>query len=71
MPSVIFPARDAAWATVQVVAASVVNPKNPAKNEISYNGLSMDFTIARHLALTSYVSVTWSIYDRLANVAED
>lgn len=27
----------------------------------------MEFGVARHLSLTAYASVTWSIYDRLAN----
>ena len=64
----IFPARGAAWATVQAVAASVPNPQDPANNTITFSGLPMDFAVARHLAITSYVSVTWSIYDRLTNV---
>jgi hypothetical protein len=34
----------------------------------SHDGIEMDFASARHLALISYTSVSWSIYDRLTNV---
>jgi len=34
----------------------------------SHDGIDMDFASARHLALISYTSVSWSIYDRLSNV---
>jgi len=34
----------------------------------SHDGIDMDFASARHLALISYTSVSWSIYDRLTNV---
>jgi len=41
---------------------------NPANSKVRYGQFEMDFAVARHLSLTSYVSITWSIYDRLANV---
>lgn len=62
----IFPARDAAWKVVQSVAqAQRVGGKD---NVVAYGSVEVDFGIARHLALASYVSVAWSAYDRLANV---
>ncbi|EAQ78805.1 hypothetical protein [Blastopirellula marina] len=62
----VFKAREKAWEVVQGVAfAEELNGK---PGLVSYGGIEMEFAVARHLALTSYVSVTWSIYDRLANV---
>lgn len=62
----IFPARTAAWTVVKSVAqAQAIGGKD---NVITYGTVEADFGIARHLALASYVSVTWSAYDRLANV---
>lgn len=37
-------------------------------NTFLYDGVLMDFSVARHLAVTSYIATTWSIYDRLTNV---
>ncbi|MBI4388960.1 MAG: hypothetical protein HY580_02165 [Nitrospinae bacterium] len=63
----ILPAREQAWKIVKEVASSSeLDDTEP--NIIRYGPLKMDFVIARHLALTSYVAVTWSIYDRLANI---
>lgn len=64
--SEIFPARDSAWAAVQTVASPPSVGGKP--NKVSHGPLEMDFAVARHIALTSYVAVTWSIYDRLANI---
>lgn len=62
----IFPARTAAWSIVQSIAqAQAIGDKD---NVVAYGNVDVDFGIARHLALASYVSVTWSAYDRLANV---
>lgn len=59
-------ARDVAWNVAKEVAnTQAVDGKTDV---IRYNNIEMEFYIARHLALTSYVSVTWSIYDRLSNV---
>lgn len=46
---------------------SMSSPTEPSPN-FSHDGVLMDFREARHLTLTSYMTVTWSIYDRLANV---
>lgn len=59
-------ARDVAWNVVKQIANAQAVPGKA--NVVSYNNIEMEFHIARHLALTSYVSVTWSIYDRLSNV---
>jgi hypothetical protein len=66
--SSIFPARHAAWAAVQAVMTSATHTPNPASNMVQHGGIEMDFSIARYLSLTSYVAVTWAVYDRLANV---
>jgi hypothetical protein len=42
-------------------------PDKPSHN-FSHDGIDMDYACARHLALVSFVSTSWSIYDRLANV---
>ncbi|HVZ39743.1 MAG TPA: hypothetical protein VHI13_10735 [Candidatus Kapabacteria bacterium] len=63
----LFDARDAAWEAVQAVARSIRVPTE-AGNRITHGGIEMDFAVARHLTLTSYVTITWSIYDRLASV---
>jgi len=63
----ILEAREAAWKIVQAVASAQSVDGKP--NTIHYtNNIKMEFAVARHLALTSYVSISWSIYDRLANV---
>jgi len=62
----IFPARDAAWKTVQSVANAVAIPDK--NNVVTYGNIEVDFAIARHIALASYISVAWSAYDRIANV---
>lgn len=59
-------AREAAWKIVQDVAAAQEVMNKP--KTVEYANTEMEFAVARHLALTSYISVTWSIYDRLANV---
>lgn len=63
----LFDARQVAWDVVGGVASasSVINAES---NIVRHGQLEMDFSVARHLALTSYVSVQWAIYDRLANV---
>jgi hypothetical protein len=66
--SAIFPARQAAWDAVQAIETSAANAAGPASNTVQHGGIEMDFAVARHLALTSYVAVTWAAYDRLANV---
>jgi len=63
----LFPARDTAWKAVQAVTSSA-NIKDPSRNLVTHGALDMDFSIARLLALTSYVTITWSIYDRMTNI---
>lgn len=74
----IFEARAEAWKLVSEVAKSKAvydkeelnaapnDFKNP--NTVKYGNIEMSFSVARHLSLISYSSITWSIYDRLANV---
>jgi len=66
--SAIFPARKAAWDAVQAVVNAATNATDPARNIVQHGGIQMEFGVARHLSLTSYVVVTWAVYDRLANV---
>lgn len=63
----IFHARQKAWEVVKTVT-STDNIKNPVQNLVIFGGIEMSFEVARHLALTSHAAITWSIYDRLANV---
>lgn len=63
----IFPSRYEAWRIVQTLSQSISAGESQC-NLVVYCGHNIDFAIARHLALTAYVVVTWSIYDRLANV---
>jgi hypothetical protein len=63
----IFTAREAAWESVRSVASALsTNPNSP--NEVTYGSQRLDFGIARHLSLVSYVASAWSIYDRISNV---
>lgn len=63
----IFPAREAAWDSVRSVASALsTDPRNP--NEVTHGSHRIDFGIARHLSLVSYVASAWSIYDRISNV---
>lgn len=63
----LFLCREKAWEVVQAVA-SPDETRDGSSNLVTYGLQKMDFSVARHLALTSYSAVTWSIYDRLANV---
>lgn len=62
----IFPARQMAWDVVKTVALPS-GIREAGCDLVLHGTVEMDFAIARHLALTSYVAVTWSAYDRLAN----
>jgi len=76
----LFGVRDSAWEIVKSlvdpcriereaerVSQQAVGPTKPVPN-FSHDAIPMDFSEARHLALTAYVTVAWSIYDRLSNV---
>ena len=63
----LFPVRDTAWEALLAVTSDD-SVEDADRNLITHGSIEMDFSIARHLALTSYVAVTWSIYDRLTNV---
>jgi hypothetical protein len=74
----IFEARELAWKLVDDVSkAGPIYSKDDLSgdptvrkslNAVMYGNIPMEFVVARHLALAAYVSVTWSIYDRVANV---
>lgn len=66
--SAIFEARTLAWELVNSILNQTNIKERPEDNNVMYGQIKMDYAVARHLALTSYMSVTWSIYDRLANV---
>lgn len=46
----------------------IAAPADQPAQEFSHDGVEMSFPAARHLALTAYLTTTWSIYDRLTNV---
>lgn len=60
-------AREIAWLAVEALAVPP-NGGNVQQNTVVFGTLTMDFAVARHLALTTYVAVTWSVFDRLTNV---
>ncbi len=62
----IFRAREVAWEIVQSLTG--IGDVRGKPGIVLYCGAEMEFAVARHLALASFVSVTWSIYDRIANV---
>lgn len=37
-------------------------------NKVTFGSLRMDYAIARHLSLVCYMTTTWAVYDRLANI---
>lgn len=63
----ILPARKKAWEILQSVPSILENTEE-GSNNVKYGDHKMDFSIFRHLLLTPYVTTTWAIYDRLANV---
>lgn len=80
----LFDTRDSAWRVVESLvdpkriqsekarqqAPQPAPQPGPAKTSynFSHDGIQMDFSSARHLALVSYMGISWSIYDRLTNV---
>ncbi len=66
--SPLFEVREKACNLVDEVAESIATDTESNPNLIQYNNIEMDFATARHLVLTSYITTTWAIYDRLANV---
>jgi hypothetical protein len=60
----LLPIRDKAWDVVK----NLCNNNHEESNQYEYNGMNMDYSIARHLAFVAYITVTWSIYDNLFNV---
>lgn len=57
--------KEAAEAHLRSALAESTAPTVP---NFSFDGQAMDFTLARHFAVTGYVCASWSLYDRLANV---
>ncbi len=76
----LFEIRESAWKIVESlvdekrIKAEELRQKSPRQGvqsgsyNFSHDGVEMDFASARHLALCSYVSISWSIYDRLSNI---
>lgn len=63
----LMPMRESAWNVVN----SVLDDEKVADRTDSivlFCGQSMPFGTARHLALSAYLTTTWSIYDRVSNV---
>lgn len=61
----IFAARGEAW---NAVTRIVESPPESEDNLVTYGAGRMDYAVARHISLTAYIAVSWSAYDRLANV---
>jgi len=66
--SQLFPAKDSAWNLLQSIAFAPLKRTDGDRDFIDVGNVEMDFAVARHLALASYITVCWSIYDRIANV---
>ena len=66
--SLLFEVREKAYNLIGEVAESIATDPESNPNLIQYNNIEMDFDTARHLVITSYITTTWAIYDRLANV---
>jgi hypothetical protein len=78
----LFEVREKAWQGVEAlvdpkrIELEKLRLKDPQRRLIegakmynfSHDGIEMDFPCARHLALASFSSVSWSIYDRLSNI---
>ncbi len=63
----LLPMRDLGWN----VLTSVANDEkvvDRATSLLRFCGQDMPFCTARHLALSAYITTTWSVYDRLSNV---
>jgi len=54
--------REAQRLSRQTSSAATATP------DFTFDSVPMDFPLARHLAATGYVCMSWSLYDRLANV---
>jgi hypothetical protein len=76
----LFEGRNKAWDVMKTLASAdrasreadlvsrrTSNAGEPTPN-FTFDGVPMDFSLARHLAVSGYVCVSWSLYDRLANV---
>lgn len=63
----LFPIRDNALDVIQKLAKTMGEEKAD-NNKVKYCEFEIDFSNARHLALASYITTTWSIYDRLSDV---
>lgn len=63
----LFQMRDAAWQNVLGLTDSA-RIQDFGKNLVSFNMMDVDFEVARHMALVSYVAAAWAIYDRVSNV---
>lgn len=66
--SQMFPARDSAWKLLQSIAVAPLKRTDGGRDFIDVGTVEMEFAVARHLALASYITVCWSIYDRISNV---
>lgn len=60
----LFSARHASWQTVLQLVTQTIDSDG---NSVKYGEVEMEFIVARHLVLTSYLTTTWSIYDRLTD----
>lgn len=64
----LFPLRASAWSCLSNLAVSSGSNRDNRDFVPFSNEPSVDFEIARHMALSAFVAATWAIYDRCANV---
>ena len=63
----LLPIRDESW----LVVNSLLNENNKVDSDntkVIFCSQKMLFAIARHMALGSYITTNWSVYDRLSNI---
>lgn len=61
--------RDYAWKELKLLAdTALAGLGKPIDDEVRFGGVQMPLSVARVLAIDSYLTSTWSVYDRLSNV---
>ena len=64
----LFPAREKTLEMINELVSKVPQLTNMLSNNDVIDDRIKNFVTDRHLAFVAYVAITWSIYDRLANV---
>jgi hypothetical protein len=64
----LFPARLEAWEVTKSIERLPISKIENGRDYLFLSGREMDFEIARYISLSAYLTTSWAIYDRLANV---